>query len=143
MARSRRKSRRLVVDGVTFLWRVSHRHARGGVPPGLCQETLAVRPLIGRGRLEIAFRQGPGRAVPDGFFLHFGEVGMAEGGYLNLNEPGTVRALLDEALSHGWCADAPTVHVMDGWELFDAVSVRRNGVAPGPQPEQDTTGGPG
>ncbi|MFD0023989.1 hypothetical protein [Streptomyces sp. NPDC058382] len=141
MARSAKKSRRLVADGVTFLWSVTHRHRRDDARLVGCRETLAVRPVVGRGRLEVAFEGGPGRMVPDGL-LPSGVVGKVAGVYLNLNEPGTARALLDEALSRGWCTDAPAVHVMDGWELFDAVSDRRNGPASDPRPEQDPTGRP-
>ncbi|WP_406447892.1 hypothetical protein OG782_03385 [Streptomyces sp. NBC_00876] len=124
MSRSEKKSRRLVVDGTVFLWKVGHRHERDGGPEQNCREILAVHPLDGRGRLEIVFRPGPGRLVPDGR-LHSGGVATA-GAYLNLNEPGTVRALVDEAISvHGWDTDDAVPRTVDGWSVFDAVSARR------------------
>ncbi|MFJ2091567.1 hypothetical protein ACIOEW_20185 [Streptomyces sp. NPDC087901] len=124
MARSEKTSRRLVVDGTTFLWSVGHHHERNDGGLHDCRETLAVYPPDGRGRLEIVFRAGPGRLVPDGL-LHSGAVGTG-GAYLNLHEPGTVRALLDEAIAgHGWCADDGVLRRVDGWALFDAVSARR------------------
>lgn len=64
MARSEKKSRRLVVDSATFLWKVGHRHERENGPAQGCREVLALRPLDGRGRLEIVFLGGPGRAPP-------------------------------------------------------------------------------
>lgn len=48
----------------------------------------------------ISFRAAPGRLVPDGF-VHSGGVGTTEGGFLNLHEPGTVRAFLDAAMARG------------------------------------------
>ncbi|THA75710.1 hypothetical protein E6R60_16605 [Streptomyces sp. A0642] len=106
------------------MWRVGHRHERDDGPARNCREVLALHPLGGRGRLEIVFREGPGRVVPDGL-LHAGGVGT-RGAYLNLNEPGTVRALLDEAVAaHGWDSDDPVPVTIDGWTLFDAVSARR------------------
>jgi hypothetical protein len=53
-------------------------------------------------------------------------LGTAEGGGLNLHEPGTVRALLAEAKTSGWQPDDPASAQADGWLLFDAVAARRN-----------------
>ncbi|WUW25757.1 hypothetical protein OG521_35360 [Streptomyces sp. NBC_01463] len=129
MARREKKARRLVADGTTFHWKVSHRH-RGEDGRTLdCREVLAVYPAEERGGLEVTFRAGPGRLVPEAY-VPSGAVGMGEGGFLNLHEPGTSRALLDEALLRGWCTDAPQVLAVDGWTLFDAVAARRN-EAPG------------
>ena len=52
------------------------------------------------------------------------------GKILNFNEPGAVRALLDEALAHGWNADAEEME-LDGWGVFDAVLARRLGTTDG------------
>lgn len=52
--------------------------------------------------------------------LHTGAV-MRGDDYLNLNRPGVVRALLDEALSRGWRASAPGRGEFDGWVMIDAV----------------------
>ncbi|MFI6647081.1 hypothetical protein ACIBI8_05555 [Streptomyces sp. NPDC050529] len=140
MARSEKKSRRLVVDDTTFLWKVGHRHERDDGPARNCREVLTLRPLDGRGRLEIVFRGGPGRMVPDGW-LHSGGVESADA-YLNLNKPGSVRALLDEALAaHGWDTDDAVPRTIDGWPLFDAVSARRTEAEA--EPAQGGTDRPG
>ncbi|MFG3114569.1 hypothetical protein ACGF4C_09240 [Streptomyces sp. NPDC048197] len=54
-----------------------------------------------------------------------GAVGTTNGPLLNLHEPGTVRAFLDEALTKGWRPDDPLTTEMDGWRLFDTVATRR------------------
>ncbi|MET9406088.1 hypothetical protein ABZX90_09990 [Streptomyces sp. NPDC002935] len=46
-----------------------------------------------------------------------------------LHEPGTLRALLDAALTQGWHADDPLVKEMDGWTLFDAAARRHGATA--------------
>lgn len=139
MGRSEKKSRRLVVNSTTFLWKVGHRHDRDNGPALGCCEVLALHPLDSRGRLEIVFRGGPGRVVPDGW-LHSGGVGTGDA-YLNLNEPGTVRALLDEAVAvHGWDIYDAVPRVIDGWSLFDAVSARRPEA--GAESAQGATGRP-
>lgn len=70
----------------------------------------------------VVFQAGNGHLVADGF-LHAGGVLHADGRGLNLNQPGVVRALLDEAIARGWQPDVRSE--TDGWELFDAVIVRR------------------
>ncbi|MET8014035.1 hypothetical protein ABZU86_32585 [Streptomyces sp. NPDC005271] len=83
----------------------------------------------------ISFRAAPGRLVPDGF-VHSGGVGTTEGGFLNLHEPGTVRAFLDAAMARGWDAKDPSAKEtketkeMDGWTLFDKVARRRSAGTP-------------
>lgn len=126
MARSEKKARRLVVDGETFLWSLSHTHqALDSGRYADCCETLVIRRFKAKGRLRIAFRAGPGRLVPDGYLMPSGAVGTALGRTLNLHEPGTARVLLDAALSRGWDPDRPRGEETDGWELFDAVAARR------------------
>jgi hypothetical protein len=44
---------------------------------------------------------------------------------LNLNEPGTVRAPLDEAAASGWQPEALSTREADGWLYFDTVAARR------------------
>ncbi|MFJ9413547.1 hypothetical protein ACIRPT_05200 [Streptomyces sp. NPDC101227] len=124
MVRNSRKPRRLVVDEETFLWSVGHRHhvERGRYQE--CREFLTIRRLGARGRLLIFFQEGDGRLVPDGF-LHSGAVGTGQGNWLNLHEPGTVRALLDEALAGGWQPDNPPTEEIDGWGLFERVAALR------------------
>ncbi|KIZ18766.1 hypothetical protein [Streptomyces natalensis] len=129
MVRRSRKPRRLVAGGETYFWSLGHEHEAEG--PGRyrgCREILGIRRAGARGRLRVVFRGGAGRLVPDGL-LHSGAVGTAQGAWLNLHEPGTVRALLDEAVARGWRPDGPSAEQRDGWELFDAVAARR-GVIP-------------
>ncbi|TGB14727.1 hypothetical protein [Streptomyces sp. MZ04] len=125
MSRSEKKARRLVVDGNVYLWTLGHtHHALGDGRYEDCCEVLAVRRFRASGRLRVLFREGPGRFVPDGH-LHSGAVGTEGGGFLNLHEPGTARALLDAALAQGWAPDDPAVRELDGWTLFEAVATRR------------------
>ncbi|OPF83941.1 hypothetical protein VT50_0203715 [Streptomyces antioxidans] len=126
MTRNGTKARRLVVGGDTFLWSLRHTHRT--LDDGRhteCCETLVLRLFRARGELRIAFRGGPGRTVPGGFPTASGMVGTAEGGWLNLHEPGTARALLDEARARGWRPDDPTRRELDGWALFAGVEDRR------------------
>ncbi|MGW2628767.1 hypothetical protein ACWC2K_05465 [Streptomyces chattanoogensis] len=130
MARKDNTPRRLVVDGETFMWSLGHTHrALGNGRYEGCSETLDIRLFKARGRLRIVFRNGPNRLVPDGY-MPSGAVGITDGAFLNLHEPGTVRAMLDEALSKGWQPDDPLTEEMDGWTFFDAVATRR-GAVPG------------
>ncbi|WP_405819820.1 hypothetical protein OG241_30815 [Streptomyces sp. NBC_01390] len=125
------KARRLVVDGETFLWSLSHTHqALGNGRYEDCCETFSIRRFRARGCLRIVFRAGPDRLVPDGYLMPSGAVGTAVGGTLNLHEPGTARALLDAALAQGWRPDDPLTEEVDGWTLFDAVITRRGALAP-------------
>ncbi|TDD47712.1 hypothetical protein [Saccharopolyspora elongata] len=124
MVRSRKKARRLVIDDVTFLWSVRHQHHVEQDRGQVCREVLAIGRAGAPGRVRIVFQGGAGRLVPDGL-LHSGGVGTG-GSWLNLHEPGTVRALLDEALAGGWDPTDPSTEQIDGWLLFDAVSALRN-----------------
>ncbi|MBL1087977.1 MULTISPECIES: hypothetical protein [Streptomyces] len=126
MPRSEKTARRLVVDGETFLWSLRHVHdAVGNGQYHGCCEILGLRLFTARGRLHIVFRSGPDRLVPDGYGMPSGAVGTAHGPLLNLHEPGTVRAFLDEALTKGWRPDDPLTAERDGWRLFDTVTTRR------------------
>lgn len=66
--------------------------------------------------------------ISDGF-LPSGAVGTSDDVWLNLHEPGTVRALLDEAIARGWNAGDPEGMQIDGWTLFDQVAAHRAGTA--------------
>ncbi|WP_051797593.1 hypothetical protein [Streptomyces sp. NRRL S-337] len=90
-----------------------------------CCEILVLRLFKAPGRLHIHFRSGPYRLVPDGYVMPSGAVGTANGPLLNLHEPGTARAFLDEALSKGWRPDDPLTEELDGWRLCDTVATRR------------------
>ncbi|MEV0523529.1 hypothetical protein AB0I66_08895 [Streptomyces sp. NPDC050439] len=125
MSRSEKKARRLVVGEEVFLWTVGHTHRTlpgGGFED--CCEVLTLRQHQAPGRLRVLFREGPGKLVPDGY-LHSGAVGTAESGrYVNLHEPGAVRALLDAAMAQGWRPDDPARRELDGWVFFEAVAAR-------------------
>ena len=131
MAR-RRGPRRLVASPDQFWWSVRHAHDREYDERGVagcvgCREIVTIRRDGSRGRLDVVFRAGDGHLVSDGP-LHAGSVLRADGdrlNLLNLNEPGVVRAVLDEALAHGWCPATPGRVQIDGWTLFDAIIGRR------------------
>jgi hypothetical protein len=123
------KPRRLVVGDRTYLYSIGHEHRVEHGDTGAqryfdCTEIVSIRLRGATGRILIAFRAGEGRIVSDGI-LPGGTVGTAEVGLLNLHEPGTVRALLDEAIACGWNPDATTIEHLDGWRLFDAGAARR------------------
>ncbi|MBB4744138.1 hypothetical protein BJY16_007597 [Actinoplanes octamycinicus] len=106
------------------MWSVGHLHDRvdaPGRPPVYldCRDILKIRRHRARGLLEVVFREkadGP---------LSSGAVLSGAGRALNLHEPGTARAFLDEALRGGWQPDHPAPVEVDGWVLFDAVLGRR------------------
>jgi hypothetical protein len=126
MTRSSRTPRPLTVDGETFLWTLRHEHRDAGTGDGYedCREVLVVRRAGALGRIEISFACGPGRLVPDGH-APSGAVGTPDGAWLDLHEPGTVRALLEEAHDRGLGADSAAVYEVDGWTLFPPVAARR------------------
>ena len=122
-------SGRLLVGTEEFRVSRQHEHPvadetgrRGG-----CQETLVLRRRTGRGRVHVIFAPGPGRSVyyVDSAYVATNGAVATEAGWLNLCEPGTVRAFLDEALALGWDPDDPPTMELDGWLLFDAVAARR------------------
>ncbi|WP_433379753.1 hypothetical protein [Dactylosporangium sp. CA-152071] len=111
---------------MTYGWSLAHHHRVESVGGGSlyrdCTERLAVWQDGARGRLEVVFKTGTGRLVPDGV-LHSGGVVRGED-YLNLHRPGVVRALLDEALDRGW-RPADATHVRyDGWGMVSAVAAK-------------------
>ncbi|MFI8519923.1 hypothetical protein ACIGEZ_19095 [Streptomyces sp. NPDC085481] len=108
---NRRAVRRLVVPDATWLWSVRH-----ACRP--CSETVSLH-RDGAETLRIVFSEGPGRFVPE-YMGHTGSVGDGES-TLNLNEPGVVRRLLDEATARGARETGRRETVLDGWLLFDAV----------------------
>ncbi|MES4901480.1 MULTISPECIES: hypothetical protein [unclassified Streptomyces] len=119
MARSR-STRRLVVGEKTYLWSVGHAHEGGERPDvSTCRETLSLRLDGSRGRLLLTFRQPPAIGPTS-------TVGDHDRGWLNLHEPGVVRAFLDAALAQGWQPGATTGQEIDGFTLFpEALSARR------------------
>jgi hypothetical protein len=132
-----RHSRRLQVGEDTYLWSLGHtHHALGNGRYEDCCETLTLRRFRARGRLRIPFPAGEDRLVPDGFLMHSGAVGTDLGRTLNLHEPGTVRALLDAALTRGWQPDDPAAAEIDGWSLFDEVFAYREEASTLPLPQR-------
>ncbi|MGN5391668.1 hypothetical protein [Streptomyces sp. JL7001] len=124
MPRNPKKARRLVVDGHTYTWSVRHSHSRPGGGARDCCESLTVHLTGARGHLRMVFREGPGRLVPDGYWVS-GEVSLSTSESLLLHEPGTVRALMEEARARGWRPDGPSGMEIDGWTLFEAALRRR------------------
>ncbi|MGY0060539.1 hypothetical protein ACWY4P_29030 [Streptomyces sp. LZ34] len=119
MTRSRSK-RRLVVGDDTYLWSVGHTHEGGKRPDvSTCRETLSLRLDGSRGRLLLAFHQPPAIGPTS-------TVGSPDLGWLNLHEPGVVRAFLDAALAQGWQPGATSGQEIDGFTLFpEVLSARR------------------
>jgi hypothetical protein len=119
--RNERSLRRLVVDERTvYLWNVRHRHGDGEP----CRETLTL--LCDGIRTRIVFRSGEGNDAGGGYPGHSGGVSDAHGHYVNLHEPGVVRALVDEASRRGLLSGGGEA---DGWELLPAVAVSRAAAA--------------
>jgi hypothetical protein len=110
----------MVANGAVYCWCFGHRHDRVRGYPG-CSSTVTLWRPGGQARLRLVFRPGPDRVIADGYFDEGAAVRLPERVYLNLHAPGSVRALLDEALVHGLFPAAGTVEV-DGWPLFDAVT---------------------
>lgn len=125
MPRNQKKARRLVVDGDTYTRSVRHSHSRPGGGARDCCESLTVHLAGARGHLRIVFREGPGRLVPTGYPMVSGEVSLTTGESLHLHEPGTVRALMEEARACGWRPDGPSGLQIDGWTLFEGALRRR------------------
>ncbi|MEV6680064.1 hypothetical protein AB0N09_24835 [Streptomyces erythrochromogenes] len=125
MPRNPDRARRLVVDGHTYTQSVRHSHSRPGGPDRDCCESLTVHLTGARGALRIVFREGPGRLVPNGWPMVSGEVSLTTTESLYLHEPGTVRALMEEARDRGWRPDGPSGMEIDGWTLFEAALRRR------------------
>ncbi|MFD3502038.1 hypothetical protein ACFWWT_24560 [Streptomyces sp. NPDC058676] len=124
--------RRLVVDERTvYLWNVRHRHDDGQP----CRETLTL--LRDGVRTRVVFRSGPGRDAGGGYPGHSGGVSDTQH-YVNLNEPGVVRALVDEAAKRGLLSGGGE---LDGWELLPAVAVSRAAAAT-PEAPPDCPQGP-
>ena len=124
--------RKLVVGTRTLRYRVGHEHQvdhLDGIPQySGCTELLSIwldrRP---NHALELAFVASQGHLVYDGLpWTHSGMVKRIAGEetYLNLHEPGVVRAFVDEALAIGWAPEGAKRRI-DGWSLFERVALRR------------------
>jgi hypothetical protein len=115
---SRRRVRLMVVGGTVYGWCFGHRHDRVRGYPG-CSSTVTLWRPGSRGRVRLVFRPGPGRAIADGYFDEGAAVRLSDQEYLNLHEPGSVRALLDVVLAGGLFPAETSVEI-DGWPVFDA-----------------------
>ncbi|WP_328747425.1 hypothetical protein OHT57_17915 [Streptomyces sp. NBC_00285] len=118
--RGNRAARRLVVDDRTYIWSLRHKHRDGDV----CRDVLQL--ILDGVRTRIVFRTGEGRGI-SGCYALDGFVATGPGRALNLNEPGTVRRLVDEATARGLL---PHGGELDGWDLFDAVLSRAAAATP-------------
>ena len=107
---SRHRTYRVLTAGEhTFLWRVRHRHDEG------CNEILSIRRLASSSGRALHFRPKPGFAIPDGGTSASGVVRDDTGRWLNLHEPGVVRAFIDVLTASEWpTTDHAFVH-LDGW----------------------------
>lgn len=112
------------MDDRTCLWSFRHKHRDGDV----CRDVLHL--VLDGVRTRIVFRAGEGRGISC-CYAHDGFVATGPGRSLNLNEPGTVRRLVDEATARGLL---PGGGELDGWELFDAVLSRAAAATPGVPP---------
>ncbi|MEU4849349.1 hypothetical protein [Streptomyces gilvosporeus] len=109
----------MVVGGTVYGWAFGHRHDRVRGYSG-CSNTVALWRPGSRACLRLVFQPTSDRAISDGYFDEGAVVRLPDREYLNLHEPGSVRALLDEALARGLFPATGPVEV-DGWPLFDAV----------------------
>ncbi|MGW4895140.1 hypothetical protein ACWEQL_23135 [Kitasatospora sp. NPDC004240] len=122
MPRNPKRPRRLVTDDRVHLWTLRHSHRRLADGRAVdCAETLTLTPQPSGtgGPLRIVFAESPDTFVPGGAYTGSGDVGRIRGASLNLHEPGSVRALLDTALTHGWNPDDRRPVRLDGWPLLD------------------------
>lgn len=119
----RRTLRRIHVDGRTFLWRHYRRDdLEGGVRVPQVHVALFEEGYP-RSRLQIVFREAPGRAIGLAHGVLWLEGGSAT---YNLNRPAVAGALARYALAHGWQpaqARAPMV-------LADGVGILAGGAVP-------------
>ncbi|MFD9390643.1 hypothetical protein ACFWBB_07875 [Streptomyces sp. NPDC060000] len=128
----KRRRRTLVVDeSTTYVWTVRHRHGDGRP----CQEVLTLhRDGV---RTHIVFQAGEGRYVGSVAYGHSGGVGDRHH-HLNLNRPGVVRALVDEAVNRELL---PLEGELNGWELFTTVALSQSAGAT-PEVPPDCPQGP-
>ena len=120
--------RKLTIGGVTYLWRLQHRHrADENAPEGRrCQEVLTVyREGRKTAPLRVMFTAGEDRGAgyPEaGVVTIYGPPPES----FNLNGPGTVSAIIAQALETGWdpAEDRRPHEVEDGFEVLLAIRER-------------------
>ena len=104
-----RKMRRLVVDGVTYLWIISHKHnvlPTMEPPTCRCREVLtAYREGFKSSPLKVRFTGGPGvdAGYPESGTVHVW--GPPNQSY-NLNTPGLAAIIIRRAIAMGWTPDS-------------------------------------
>ncbi|EST27933.1 hypothetical protein M878_23945 [Streptomyces roseochromogenus subsp. oscitans DS 12.976] len=117
----------MVLGGTVYGWCFWHRHDRVRGYPG-CSSTVTLWRPGSRARLRLVFRPASDRIIADGCHDEGAAIRLPDREYLNLHEPGSVRALLDEALARGlFPAAGPVEAEVDGWPLFDAVRPQGTG----------------
>ncbi|MEV5878474.1 hypothetical protein AB0L75_30470 [Streptomyces sp. NPDC052101] len=114
---SRRRVRRIAVGGTVYGWCFGHRHDRVRGYPG-CSSTVTLWRPGSRACLRLVFQPASDRVI--GYLDEGAVMRLPDREHLNLHEPGSVRALLDEALVCGLFPATGQVEV-DGWPLFDTV----------------------
>lgn len=127
MSRNPRKYRVLVAGEHTFIWRTTHCHVRG------CEDILTIRRSGTPSGRALHFGDKPGFLPSGGAYSEAGVVADDKRRWLNLNEPGVVRAFIDALCEAGWQAtDRSYLHV-DGWEWFDQCCLRHESAEGGDQ----------
>jgi hypothetical protein len=116
----------LVADEHAYLWQVRHRHDEG------CDEILTIRRVASPSGRALHFRPKQGFVIPDGGMSAAGVVGDAAGRWLNLNEPGVVRAVIDALTATEWPAANRRFLHLDGWPWLDAAYRQRSPADPDP-----------
>lgn len=105
------RARTLMVDGVAYLWRVSHKIGT--------ESFAAYRRNHPRAPLRVLFTAGPkgGQEYIEraGVIVAYG----SDAGAVNLNRPRTAAALIRHALTAGWSPEQDVqMHVEDGFEFL-------------------------
>lgn len=106
----------LTVGEHVYLWRVRHLHDEG------CDEVLSIRRVDSPSGRALHFRPKPGFCIPAGGTSAAGVVGDDTGRWLNLNEPGVVRAVVDVLTASDWPIGDRSFAHLDGWSWFGSVS---------------------
>jgi hypothetical protein len=109
-------TRRLVIDGEVYLWRVTHRHRP-------CAELFtAYLQDHSRAPIRASFAAGAERGQE--YIERHGVVTEYKdgGGWWNLNSPRIARALIERARRHGWLPESAKRPLeLDGWQLIEGV----------------------
>jgi hypothetical protein len=114
-----RMYRALATDEHSYLWRVWHSHGEG------CDEILSVRRVASSSGRALHFRPKSGFLILDGGVSASGVVGDDADRWLNLHEPGVVRAFIDVLTASEWpAADLAFAH-LDGWAWFGSAYRQR------------------